>query len=148
MASAFNPVTNDYRNSVNTPDFPAPWIINQVEADALFAAGLPSKYRKVVANIATEMTQAEKDAVDAALLSTQRDQTAAELDIIESFARALTQIVMDEFNNHSTKMKEMLDAVDAATSLADLKTRFGLITDPPQRTLAQLKTALRNKLGT
>ena len=44
--------------------------------------------------------------------------------------------------------RPVLDAVDAATTLADLKTRYAAITDYPQRTIQQMQNAVRGKLGT
>lgn len=62
------------------------------------------------------------------------------------FARAIAAVLLDELNAHALKINSILDAVDAATSLADLKTRIGLIADYPQRTLAQAKTSINNKI--
>lgn len=61
-------------------------------------------------------------------------------------ARAIAAVLADELNLHALKINAILDAVDAATSLADLKTRIAAIPDYPQRTLAQIKTAIQNKL--
>src|SRR5690348_8393010 len=54
--------------------------------------------------------------------------------------------LFDELNMHALKINSILDAVDAATSLADLKTRIGAITDYPQRTVAQAKTSIKNHI--
>jgi hypothetical protein len=62
------------------------------------------------------------------------------------FARAVAAVLLDELNAHADKINAILSAVDAATSLADLKTRIGLIADYPQRTLAQAKTSINNKI--
>lgn len=62
------------------------------------------------------------------------------------FVRAVAAVLLDELNSHALKINSILDAVDAATSLADLKTRIGLIADYPQRTLAQAKTSINNKI--
>jgi hypothetical protein len=58
------------------------------------------------------------------------------------FTRALCLTAMDEFNAHALKINAILDAVDAATSLADLKSRVALISDYPQRTKTQLYNAI------
>ncbi len=85
---------------------------------------------------------AEANAVDL-----QKDAVADELlasDI--RLVRALGLTILDELNNHALKLNEILDAADAATSLADFKTRMAAITDYPQRTPAQLRNAVRSKL--
>lgn len=150
MSSAFNPTTSpvQYRPSVNSPDFPAPWVLNQPEADALYAANVPVRYWKSVGGIATEMDAGEKAIIDTNSVNASRDATAARMDDIEDVVRALALATLDELNTHALKTNEILDAVDAATSLADLKTRIAAVTDYPQRTGAQLKTSVRNKLGT
>lgn len=148
MSSAFNPVVIGYRTSIDPADFPAPWIINQRAADTLFNADVPIRYWKAVADVATEMTRPEKDAVDAAALASRRDGTTAGLDATESLERALTLSLLDEVNAQAAILKSILDAIDAATTLVDLKASVLAITDPPQRTIAQIKTTLRTKLGT
>jgi hypothetical protein len=55
-------------------------------------------------------------------------------------------VLVDELNNHALKINSILDAVDAATSLADLKTRIVAIADYPQRTPAQAKQAIKDKI--
>lgn len=61
--------------------------------------------------------------------------------------RAVVLVMLDEFNRHADKHNEILSAVDAATSLADLKVRFAAINDYPQRTQQQLINALKSELG-
>ena len=64
MADVINRTTLELLKSQNTPDFPvADWIINP---DLSALAGVPTKYWKVVGDTVIEMTQTEKDAVDAA----------------------------------------------------------------------------------
>jgi hypothetical protein len=55
--------------------------------------------------------------------------------------RAALFAIVDELNRHADKHNEILDAVDAAVSLADFKSRVAAIGDYPQRTKAQLKAA-------
>jgi hypothetical protein len=61
--------------------------------------------------------------------------------------RALLAALLDELNLHASKINSILSAVDAATSLADLKTRVGLIADYPQRTMAQAVSSIKNKIN-
>ncbi len=61
--------------------------------------------------------------------------------------RAITAVLLDEFNLHALKINGILDAVDGAASLAALKTAIAAIPDHPQRTLPQLVTAIKNKIN-
>lgn len=92
--------------------------------------------------LAVDDAAAEANATDL-----RRDSVADELlssDI--TLVRALGLTILDELNNHADKINEILDAVDAATSLADFKAQVAAITDYPQRTPAQLRNAVRSKL--
>lgn len=72
--------------------------------------------------------------------------TAAASDRYAVTIRAVLLALIDELNLHALKINAILDAVDAATSLADLKTRIGLITDYPPRTVAQAKASIISKI--
>jgi len=61
--------------------------------------------------------------------------------------RAVLLTIFDELNLHALKINQILDAVDAATTLADLKTRVAAIPDYPQRTVAQAKAAVKSKIS-
>lgn len=68
MASVINRNTLEFRPTAHTPDFVGDpdWVINP---DMSGVAGVPQRYWKMVGDVPTEMTQPEKDAVDAAALS-------------------------------------------------------------------------------
>ena len=68
-------------------------------------------------------------------------------DKTERLVRALMEIILDEFNLHALKHNAILDATDAATSLADFKARVALIPDYPARTAAQLVNAIKAKIS-
>lgn len=76
MADVLHRATKQHLLSVNTPDFdPGVWIINP-DLTGLFNRPtriylVPLKYWKIEGDAVSEMSQAEKDAVDAALTSTQ-----------------------------------------------------------------------------
>jgi hypothetical protein len=146
MASVLNRTTKVYLASANTPDYPvAEWIINP---DMSAVAGQPSKYWTITGDVVTLMDQAQRDAVDASLLNASRDMTASVLAQPEEYPRGYALVALDELNAHALKLNAILDAVDAATTLADLKSRIALITDYPQRTIQQMQNAVRSKLGT
>lgn len=145
MATVLNRTTKALIESANTADYPiVDWIINP---DLSAVAGFASKYWTISGDAVSLLDQAGRDAVDAAILSAERDAVAAAMDAVEDYSRAFALVVLDEINLHATRITDVLNAVDAASNLATLKSAVALIPDVPTRTIAQLKTALRNKLG-
>lgn len=152
MAHVIHRTTLEFRPSVNTPEFPEPtWKHNP---DMTAVAAVPFRYWKAPPdwNAAgagpVEMNQTEKDAVDAALLTAVRNGTMAQLDNTEDVVRAFLQVALDELNSHAAKINAILTAIDSGGTLAQVKTNIAAIADYPTRTLGQLQTAIRNKLGT
>ena len=100
---------------------------NWIHAPDLSAvAGFSNIYWIITGDVISLMSQAERDAVDVAALETQRDSVASELDEVEGVLRAFMKIVVSEMNI----------------------VRAGLKPPLPARTFTQLKSALRNELGT
>jgi len=144
MANVIHRTTLEFTRSVNTPDFPEPtWKHNP---DMSAVAGVAFRYWKwdSGAERPVEMTQAEKDAVDAAETTAEENAIMADIDA-KTLTQALALAILDEINLHATRTTAILDAIDRANSLGDVKTAIGAI-DVPTRTVAQLKTAIRNKL--
>ena len=56
---------------------------------------------------------------------------------------AVVQLMLDEFNRHGTFESQLLAAIAAANSLANLQTRVAAISAVPQRTKAQLVAAVK-----
>lgn len=119
--------------------------ITRAEYDAANAILL--QYRKWTGSAVAEMSQSEKDAVDAAQIEAARDATANRVDNVDDELRASLLVILDEINLHATRITAILDAIDGAANLAGVKTAVGAIPDVPTRTIGQLKTALRGKLG-
>ena len=94
--------------------------------DLLAVAGFPNIYWIIAGDVISLMSQAERDAVDAAALETRRDRVVAEFDEVEGVLRAFMKIVLSEMNIVRAALKPSL----------------------PARTFAQLKAALRAGLGT
>jgi hypothetical protein len=64
MSDVVHRTTKQYLKSANTPDYPVEtWIINP---DLSAVEGFPSKYWIITGDVVTLMSQAERDAVDAA----------------------------------------------------------------------------------
>ena len=83
-----------------------------------------SKYWNISGDTVSEMSQPQKDAIDAAELEVRRDGVSDQLDPVEDILRAFALVVLDEINT--------------------LRSQHGLA----NRTIAQLKNAVRAKLGT
>jgi len=96
----------------------------------------------------TLMDQSARDAVDAAELSAQRNAIVDQLDQVEDIQRASLLSLLDELNNHADRINAILDAIDGASNLSQVKSAIAVINDYPQRTIAQMKTAILSKLGT
>ena len=103
------------------PESDATWIY---DPDLSAVEGIPSKYWIITGDAITEMSQAQKDAVDEAALTASRDSAVdSEVENLEGILRQVIKLLINELN-----------ILRAEHGLAD-------------RTLAQLKTQIRNGLG-
>lgn len=145
MANVLNRTTKQFLASANTPDYPlVDWIHNP---DMSAVTGFDSRYWIITGDTVTLMDAASRAALDAAAVDAARDALANQLDQVEDILRAVVLLMLDELNAHSDKMNTLLTAIDNASSLANLKTTVGGITDLPIRTAAQVRAAIRSKLG-
>lgn len=97
-----------------------------------------------------DWSQAAQDSFDLAQSRTQTSgftTTPIQSVPLAALVRAVVLIVLDEFNLHALKINAILDASDAATSLADFKARVAAIPDYPARTKSQLLAAITTKIG-
>ena len=140
--------TKNLLPSVASADLPEVQSNYIEEPDLSAVTGVEVKYWKITGDVINEMTQAEKDTVDLADRTALRDGIAAELDQLEGIMRAFALTLLDELNLHAAKITAILAAAENANNLASFKTAMNAITDMPQRTIGQLKNALRGKLGT
>lgn len=137
MGDYVHRTTKSYLRSVSPNELPEP-LANYIEDPDLSAVvGVPSVYWIVIGDVISEMSQGEKDAVDAQLLQERYDSIIQEIDNLESVLRALTKMIISEINilrqQFNTTTAEIPQATD--TNFAD-------------RTLEQVKQQLRNDLGT
>lgn len=79
------------------------------------------------------------------VLVKERARAKSEYDAHRVF-RAMATLLVNELNSHAATIASLLDAIDAASSLATLKTAVATIANPPQRTLNQVVTALKNHI--
>ncbi len=114
-----------------------------------FIAGKQLKYLKVAGDSVVDYTQAEKDALDAAELAAaiETAKTTAKayqnaLDYLGRLMRAVVKLTVDEINTLRTRDRNRSDDVAAATSLADLKTRWAARSAMNDRTYAQVKSSI------
>lgn len=146
-----NPVTA-YLLSVNTPDYSGqPNTL--VNPDVSQVIAQPIRYWKVSGGLVVLMTAGEQNTVDAAIAAAAtlaiRTAAKANLDNFNSlplFMRALMQIMVSEINLVREQDVARAAAVAAASSLANLQTRWAAISNLPDRTLAQLVTAIKAKV--
>jgi len=133
--------------SIASADLPEPQS-NYIEAPDLSAvAGFDRKYWTITGDLVTLMTPAERALVDAADLAASRDSLSGRIDQNESYDKAFALLVLGEFNHLNGRVNAILDAISAATNLNTLQTAIALINSrADDRALADLKTALRNKL--
>ena len=123
MPNYLHRTSKEYLLSVSPSSLPEP-VANYIIAPILSAVvGYPSKYWIITGDDVTLMDQAARDAVDVAEIAANRDDVAGQMDSMENIIRAFALAVLDEFN-----------VLRAQHSL-------------PERTISQLKTAVRNKLG-
>jgi hypothetical protein len=78
MSSALHRTTFQIVDSINTPDYPVgTWVINP---DLSPVSGVAVKYWKLTGDVLSEMTQGEKDAVDAADLPSVKQSKMKTID--------------------------------------------------------------------
>ena len=125
MGDFVHRTTKQYLQSISPNDLPEP-LANYIEnPDLSNVVGVPNQYWVITGDVITEMSQGEKDAVDAQILSDARDAVIqAEIDNLESVLRQVVVLMVDELNI--------------------LRSQHGLA----DRTLAQVKAQLRSDLGT
>lgn len=110
------------------------------DPDLSAVAGWPSKYWLIAvypSDTVSLMDAAERAVVDAVELASERDAVVAQIDNAEDILRAFVLVVMDEMN----LLREQFNTTTAES--AQLTT-----TTYSDRTVAQLRAAIRGKLGT
>ena len=125
----FNPVNNriiDVKNSVNTPSFVGR---NDVIINPTMPQGVILKYLKHENGSVVEMTQAEKDQVD-------QEEATANLNKVRGLAKGN----VDDFTDYGVIIRAL--AIITMNEINILRAQHSL----PARTLAQLKTAMKNEI--
>lgn len=137
----------DYSSSPSTmtqnygPDFRIDWI----EEPAVPAVA--DKYWVIDGDIVTEMTPEQKEAVDAAEILQNKQDTSAQIEDKQDLLRAIVLVLLSKMNSLSQTTTKILNAVDSSTSLAELKTKIAAISDEPNITFDELKQRIMNSIG-
>ena len=121
MATVLNRITKEYKKSVNTPNFPIEdWIINP---DFSFVEGVDKLYWKITDDAVNEMTQAEKDVVDATNLEETKVQCKCQINMNTA------ELIKDNEDENGDidiskgyvdSGRTLKDSIDAATTKAEL----------------------------
>lgn len=131
--------------SGNTPDFPiVDWIINP---DLSAVVGWESRYWTIDGDKVLLMSDAERAAVDKAIVDASLDLAATQLDDATHPLRALARVMINELALSAQSTNSLLTAISSSTTLADLKSRVSAISHRPVRSFADIKTAMRGFLG-
>jgi hypothetical protein len=152
MTDHLNRNTLEFRRSSNEPlHEPPDWIRNPLDDVGRALRDSPYLPRYWVLqgdDTIRDSTGPEKAAIDAASLAAGRDAVAARADDLEDVVRALALVLLDEFNLHTGRVNAILDAIDGASNFGQVKSAIAAINDLPTRDIADIKTGIRNKLGT
>ena len=145
MPAYLHRITKAYRRSVSEVEADP---INDIrEPDLSAVVGFDSRYWTITGDVVTLMAPAERAAVDAAELEARRDGAVAQVDEAEDILRAVVLVIRDELNAHAAKINAILTAIDGNSTLATIRTAIAAIPDYPARTVADLRAAIRAKLG-
>jgi len=144
MASVVNTSTLELRRSVNTPEYVAPWVV-VTESSAGTISAIAQRYRKWVTDHVEEMTQGEKDAVDAAAVVSRNTGLKAAIQTPTDLA-AFALLLLDELNVRTAAFNALRAGIAGANNLADAKAAAAAISDLPTYTKAQMRTAWENKV--
>ena len=128
MADVLNRTTKEYRRSVNTPDYPAgTWIINP---NLSAVVGVDRKYWQINGDSVSEMSQAEKDAVDAAeeaaRITDLKQRLKDRFNQIDDNTKALGLLIFDMY--HLVRDNTPGNTLPNLTA-SQLRTRFNNIVD-------------------
>ena len=123
MPDYLHRVSKQYLRSFSPASLPEREANYIMDPDLSVVRGFNSVYWIITGDIVTLMSQTARDAVDTQVVSDNRDAKANQLDGLEDILRAFALVVLDEFNV--------------------LRAQHGLAA----RTIAQLKSAIRGKLG-
>lgn len=147
MANVLNKLTGQILRSVNEPEYPeTDWVWSPDLSAFSVVGGYKSKYAVLPAtNPVQIMSQAERDAVDAAEEASRRANIKAQLkdrfDDVQNSDKAIVLMMIDEIN----LLRAALDEIKAQIKPAALNNALTYNTGS-ERTPSQARTAYLNKV--
>ncbi|MHA2172822.1 MAG: hypothetical protein ACXAB7_23395 [Candidatus Kariarchaeaceae archaeon] len=148
MGNFVHRTTRQYLQSFSPNDLPEPIANYIVDPDLSAVQGVPWIYWVITGDVISEMSQGEKDIVDAQILSDARDASIqGQIDDLESVLRQVVIMTTDEINLLRQWIMVFKADVAAANNLAALKSSVAASANLPDRTFSQIKNQLRNNLG-
>lgn len=123
MPNYLHRITKRYQTSTSTIELLEPESNYVRDPDLSAVEGFSSQYWVITGDVVTLMSVSERDAIDAQALVDRLDAVVSQLDQTEDLLRAFAKVMVSELNL--------------------LRSQHAL----PDRNLAQLKTAMRNELG-
>ncbi len=113
MSNVVNRTTLKYLKSVHTPDFPDPPWVRDPDVSALDGT-VDNKYWKMNGNLVVEMSQAEKDVVDANELLAAKTKRKDDVTTDTAYQRqiaAVAALSSAEITTSDTSEKALVDAL-------------------------------------
>jgi hypothetical protein len=141
-------------DATKVPACPAPFLLSeipeaQIPAQRTLYASLPPRHIKVVDGLMVEMTQAEKDAVDAPLLLEEAavEQAKEELNTQEYCATKTLEQITTKMTNKGQQIKANIDAITNLQTGKDADTANFTIVMQLIEQLARCVRAARTSRG-
>lgn len=135
----------EYRLNQNESDYTGRTDV-VVDPNVSAFSNLPLRYWKVVAGVVQLMTLAEQAEVDAVFLRANAKVNLSGKSDLGVILRAFSDITKDEINILRQWIVSFKVEAAAATNLSNFQSRIASLPNLPDRTLAQLKTAIENRI--
>jgi len=110
-----------YIISANTPDYPVQDWIHSPNVSCCYPAWA-TKYWTITGDVVTLMSQAERDAVDAAELEVARDAEENRLGNVEAIERAVLLVLLDEVNLIRANLPHPITSITRSGNTATVTT--------------------------
>lgn len=98
MGNFLHRVTKRVYRSIPPNELPEPLATYIAQPDLAALDSVPSRYWKITGDVVSEMSTAEKSAVDLVILNTSRDGAVSEVDEREGTLRQILMVLIDEIN--------------------------------------------------
>jgi len=147
MPAWLHRTTKQLLASVAAADLPEAQANYIEEPDLIAVTGFPSKYWIITGDVVTLMSPAERAVVDQAELDAIRDSLVSELNDLELRDRAIILSLLDIVNFLSQQLTDIKSAATSSANYRAFSTAISGINASPQRTISEILTLIRTKLG-